>query len=64
MAVRIALRTTGKKIKPYVTTAGYGKNSEHMKKLQAHPKVQAAQDCIRKNASKGKVAVSKCMQNL
>lgn len=56
----IALRTSGNKVTPYLTTAG---SVERMKDLQSHPKVQAAQDCIRKNAG-NKTEVSKCMSNI
>lgn len=60
MTARIALRTTGNKVTPYLTTAG---SVERMKELQSHPKVQAAQDCIKNNAG-NRTEVSKCMSNI
>lgn len=46
MAVRIALRTSGKKVTPYLTSAG---SVARMKRLQDHPKVKEAQRCLTGN---------------
>lgn len=61
MTARIALRTSGNKVTPYLTTAG---SVERMKNLaENNPSAQAAQDCIKKNAG-DKTAISKCMSKI
>ncbi|MFW6002043.1 MAG: hypothetical protein ACOCQD_01775 [archaeon] len=60
MALRVALRTTGKKITPYVTTAGSVAGG---KRLAKHPKAKAAQKCISNNAG-DKSAIRACMSKI
>ena len=60
MAARIAIRQTGKKIKPYITTAG---SVARMKKLQSHSNVKKAQACIANNKG-NKTAIRKCMAQI
>ncbi|MGC9310009.1 MAG: hypothetical protein ACP5D2_04930 [Candidatus Nanoarchaeia archaeon] len=58
--VRIALRTTGKKVTPFLTSAG---SVARGKALAQHPKAKAAQNCISSNAG-NKTAIRQCMARI
>lgn len=60
MSAKIAIRVTGKKIKPFITTAG---SVARGKELSKHPKAIAAQNCIKNNAG-NRTAISACMAKI
>lgn len=57
---RLAVRTSGKKVKVYLTNAG---SVEAGKKLAQHPKARAAQNCISSNKG-NKTAIRQCMARI
>jgi len=60
MVLRIAIRSTGKRIKPYVTSAG---SVARGKELAKHPIAQRAQACIKQNAG-NRTKIRECMSSI
>jgi hypothetical protein len=60
MSVRLAVRTTGKKVKVFLTSAG---SVERGKALAQHPKARAAQSCIAQ-AHGNKTEARKCLARI
>lgn len=60
MPLRIAIRSTGKKITPFVTTAG---SVARGKQLAQHPVARQAQNCIRSGHG-NKTQIRKCMASI
>lgn len=58
--VKLAVRTTGKNVKVFLTSAG---SKEAGKRLAQHPKAKAAQACISGNRG-NRSAIRQCMARI